>query len=49
MNPYNPCFANKNINSIHITITWHVDYLKVSHKDAFETTKFGMWLEGIYG
>ena len=29
-------------------ITWHIDDLKVSHKDDFDITKFGMWLEGIY-
>ena len=31
-----------------MTITWHVDDLKVSHKDAFKLTQFGLWLEGIY-
>ena len=32
-----------------MTTAWHVDDLKVSDKDNFDTTKFGLWLEGIYG
>ena len=30
-------------------VTWHVDNLKVSHKDSFEITKFACWLSEIYG
>lgn len=32
-----------------MTITWHVDNLKVSHKFAREVIKFLSWLKGIYG
>ena len=36
------------MNITQMKITWHVDDLKVSHKDDFDITKFGLWLEGIY-
>ena len=32
-----------------MTITWHVDDPKLSHKDALDITKLGLWLEVIYG
>ena len=31
-----------------MTITWHGDDLKVSHKDTFKIAKFGMWLKVKY-
>jgi hypothetical protein len=34
MNPYDPCVANKIINGKKITITWHVNDLKLSHADV---------------
>ena len=40
MNPYDPCVANKIVNGSQMTVTWHVDDLKVSHKDYNEITKF---------
>ena len=39
VNPYDPCVANKMINGSQITVTWHVDDLKISHKDSREVTK----------
>ena len=30
INPYDPCIANATINGKQMTITWHVDDLKVS-------------------
>ena len=33
INPYDPCVAKKMVNDHHMTICWHVDDLKVSHKD----------------
>ena len=33
VNPYDPCVANKVINGEQFTIIWHVDDLKLSHKD----------------
>ena len=32
-----------------MTITWHVDDLKFSHKDPAEVTKVIKWLEAKYG
>ena len=32
-----------------MTVIWHVDDLKVSHKDPKEVDKFTKYLEGIYG
>ena len=40
VNPYDPCVDNDDLNGHQITVTWHVDDLKVSHKDPFEITKF---------
>ena len=31
LNPYDPCVCNKTINGSQMTITWHVDDLKISH------------------
>ena len=33
LNPYDPCVANKMVNGEQMTVIWHVDDLKVSHKD----------------
>jgi len=32
-----------------MTITWHIDDLKVSHNDYHEVTKFSMYLGALYG
>ena len=42
-------FANNNIGITHMATTWHVNDIIVTHKYAFDITKFGMLLEGIYG
>ncbi len=49
INPYDPCIANAIINSKQMTITWHVNDLKVSHVDPFQITKFAAYLASIYG
>jgi hypothetical protein len=49
LNPYDPCVANKMINGKQFTITWHVDYLKLSHMDAKEVDSTIEWLKSIYG
>jgi hypothetical protein len=49
INPYDPCVANATINGKQMTITWHVDDLKVSHVDPFQITKFAAYLATIYG
>ena len=40
VNPYDPCVANTDLNSHQIIVTWHLDDMKVSHKDPFEITFF---------
>ena len=40
VNPYDPCVANKIVNGSQCTIVWHVDDLKVSHKDEGVVTYF---------
>ena len=49
INPYDPCVVNAMINGHQMTVTWHVDDLKVSHKDPFEINKFATYLSSIYG
>ena len=49
LNPYDPCVANKMIDGQQMTVIWHVDNLKVSHKDLKQVDKFGDWLEDTYG
>jgi hypothetical protein len=48
INPYNPCVPNATINGKQMTITWHVDDLKVSHVNPFQITKFAAYLATIY-
>ena len=36
------------LNGSQMTIVWHVDDLKVSHKKAIEITKLAMYLDNIY-
>ena len=49
VNPYDPCVANKTINGSQMTITWHVDDLKVSHKSEKVIDDFIKWVEDKYG
>jgi hypothetical protein len=49
LNPYDPCVANKIIAGEQFTLIWHVDDIKMSHKDSNEVTKVIKWLKGIYG
>jgi hypothetical protein len=49
LNPYDPCVANKTVNGKQMTVSWHMDDLKVSHIDPNEITKFGDWLSKTYG
>jgi hypothetical protein len=49
INPYDPCVANKTVAGKQFTLTWHVDDIKMSHKDPKEITKVIEWLKGIYG
>ena len=49
INPYDPYVANKMINKSQLTITWHVDNLKVSHNDINKMTKFILDSEKMNG
>ena len=40
MNPHDVCVANKMINDEQMTLTWHVDDMKMSHVNPEEVTKF---------
>ena len=49
VNPYDPCVANNIINGEQMTVTWHVDDLKVSHKSEKVIDEFIKWVEKQYG
>ena len=49
MNPYDPCTMNKNIKGSQATICWHVDDLKISHKDPAVVTSILNDLNKEYG
>eukprot|EP00934_Nitzschia_sp_Nitz4_P001751 Nitzschia sp. Nitz4//scaffold498_size9664//8500//9573//NITZ4_009089-RA/size9664-processed-gene-0.2-mRNA-1//1//CDS//3329553090//1751//frame0 len=39
-NPYDPCVANKMVNGTQLTVAWHVDDLKISHKEPKVVDQF---------
>ena len=49
INPYDPCVANRMVNGHQLTVTWHVDDLKVSHRDEKVVSSFVKWLGSVYG
>ena len=49
VNPYDPCVANKMVNKHQMTICWHVDDLKVSHKEESAVIALAMKLSVLYG
>ena len=49
INPYDICVANRIINGKQQTVTWHVDDVKVSHKDEKVNKNFYEWCEKKYG
>ena len=40
INPYDTYVANKMVNESQLTVIWHVDDFKVSHKDIQVVTNF---------
>ena len=48
MNPYNPCVFNGMNNGKQLTVTLHVDDLKLSHMDLFNIMLFACYLSRIY-
>ena len=49
VNPYDPCVANKMVDGKQMTVSWHVDDLKASHKDQKVISDFITWVEKTYG
>ncbi len=49
MNPYDPCVANKMIDGHQMTLTFHVDDIKISYHDPDEVNKLIGWFKSIYG
>ena len=43
INPYDQCVAIKRISGSQVTVVWHVNDNKISHKHPWEVTK---WLHG---
>ena len=48
LNPYDPCVANKIVRGKQLTIAWHVDDLKVSHKKYQVVSHMVKWLKAKY-
>jgi hypothetical protein len=49
LNPYEPCVANKVVNDKQMTVSWHVDDLKVSHAEKAVVDDFLVWIQQTYG
>ena len=45
LNPCDPCVANKKANGSWMMMVWHVDDLKISHKEKDAVEGFVKWLE----
>src|SRR5210317_1569613 len=48
VNPYDRCVANKIVNGSQMTVLWHVDDLKASHKEMKVLEDFVKYLRVIY-
>ena len=48
-NPYDTCIVSSIINGKHMNVTFHVDDLKVYHKDTIHIDKFVCHISSIYG
>ena len=46
---FDPCVANNTVEVKHLTITCHMDDLKILHVDRKVITDTILWLEFIYG
>lgn len=49
VNPYDPCVANKIVNKKQLTVSWHVDDLKISHAQKEMVDDFLEWITATYG
>ena len=48
INPYDPCVANMMVEGHQMTLTWHVDDMKISHKDPEMVSSFIDWMKMKY-
>ena len=48
MNPYDPCVANKTVDGSGLTVCFHVDDCKISHKSKKVVDKTIDWLRNEY-
>ena len=48
VNPYDPCVANMQVNDDQITLTWHVDDMKISHINPNVIESFIYWMRDKY-
>ena len=48
INQYDPCITNKVVKGKQLTVTWHVDDLKVLHEDKTMVDEFIKWIKGKY-
>ena len=49
INTYYQCVSNTTVDGHQMTAIWHVDDLKVSHKEPYHITNFAIYLSSIYG
>ena len=49
INPYDWCVANKTVGGKQITVVWHVDDLKISHKNGYTVSALINKLSKRYG
>ena len=49
INPYDSCVANMMVGGGQITVCWHVDNLKISHRDEAMVRNFVMALADKFG
>ena len=49
VNPYDPCVSNMMVDGGQITVCWHVDDLKISHRDEAIVSEFAMALAKEFG
>lgn len=49
MNEYDLCVGNEMINGNQMSVTWHVNDLKASHKDRLELTKLALFSTKMFG
>ena len=49
VNLYDPCLVTKMVDGAQMTVCWHVDDLKVSHRAEEMVTAFAVDMANIYG